>query len=131
MFRKKKTYIILFIIILIGGGIYYSSKNKPKVEYTTIEAKKGTLAQTVSVTGKVKPVRKADISFKASGRVEDIYAEVGDTVAKGQKIAKIDKGTLIAQLKQAKADVASQKKTLANMKRLAYKIEAEEAKRSD
>ncbi|HLN19005.1 MAG TPA: efflux RND transporter periplasmic adaptor subunit, partial [Patescibacteria group bacterium] len=61
--------------------------------------------------------------------VEDIYVEVGDSVTKGQKIAKIDKGTLVAQLNQAKADVAAQKQTLASMKRGEYNIESENAQR--
>lgn len=129
MFKKKKTYIILVIIIAIVGGIFYFKNKKAVPQYTTEIAKKGTLAQTVSVTGKVKPVEKADISFKASGRIENLYAEVGDQVKKGQKIARIDKGTLIAELNQAKADVASQQNTLANMKRGQYKVEAENAQK--
>lgn len=130
MFKKKKTYFILLIIILIVGGVYYARSKKPKVEYTTTEAKRGTLNQTVSVTGKVKPVEKADVSFKASGLVEEIYVSVGDKVSAGQKIAKIDKGTLTAQLKQVEADITSQKQTLANMRRLEYKVEAENAQRA-
>lgn len=129
MFKKKKTYIILVIIIVIIGSVFYFKNKKAAAQYTAEEAKKGTLAQTVSVTGKVKPVEKADIAFKASGRIESLYVDIGDPVKKGQKIAKIDKGTLIAQLNQAKADVAAQQQTLASMKRGQYKIEAENAQK--
>ena len=133
MFRKKKTYIILVIILLIVGGIYYSKTKKPKIEYTTQDVQKGTLAQTVSVTGRTASPHEVELSFKTSGIILDIYADTGDRVTKGQKIAVIDKGSLYAQLGQAKAEVTSQKQTLANMKRKsnAYKVEQENAQRAE
>lgn len=117
MFKKKKTYIILLIIILVIGGIYYSKSQKPKAEYTTADVQKGDLAQTVSVTGKLAAPEQVDMSFKTGGRVDDIHVAVGDHVEKGQKIAKLDKGTFSADLAQAQADVKAQKMTLAYMKR--------------
>jgi RND family efflux transporter MFP subunit len=135
MFKKKKTYIILVLIILVGGWIYYSKTKKPTVEYTTQKAEKGTLAQTVSVTGKVVSQNEIDLSFKLSGRIEAMYVEIGDKVKKGQKIATIDKGTLFDQLRQAQQEVAVQKNTLYDMKthkrKLTYTWAQEEAQRAN
>lgn len=117
MFKKKKTYIILAIIILIIGGVFYSRSKKPKVEYTTADAQKGTLAQTVSVTGKLVSPHQVDLSFKLSGRIEKMHVDIGDSVKKGQKIATIDKGTLISQLGQVRGEAAAQKQTLNSLKR--------------
>ncbi len=117
MFKKKKTYVILVLILLVIGGFYYYKSRKPKIEYTTSDAYRGTLAQTVSVTGKLVAPEQSDLSFKISGRVESILVDVGDKVKKGQKIATIDKGILFDQLAQARAEVKVQKDTLDNMKR--------------
>lgn len=117
MFRKKKTYVILTLIILVIGSFYYYKSRTPKIEYTTSAAYRGTLSQTVSVTGKLVAPEQADLSFKISGQVESILVDVGDKVTKGQKIATIDKGTLFSQLAQARADVKTQKDTLDNMKK--------------
>lgn len=129
MLKKKKTYVILIIIIAIVGGVFYFKNKKPKVEYTTQDVKTGTLAQTVSVTGVLASPNQADLSFKISGRLEKMYVDIGDPVIKGQKIATIDGGTLNSQLNQARADLRSQKQTLASMKRGGYNVEKERAQR--
>jgi RND family efflux transporter MFP subunit len=116
MFKKKKTYVILVIIVLIIGSIFYFKNKKTPVQYTTQAAQKGNLAQTVSVTGKVLAPETLDLSFKLSGRIEQMYVDVGDHVTKGQKIATIDRGTLQSQLNQAVAAVKAQKELLDNMK---------------
>jgi HlyD family secretion protein len=133
MFKKKKTYVIVAVVILIIGGVFYFKSKKPKVEYTTSAAQKGTLNQTVSVTGRTAAPHEVELSFKVSGIIQDLYFDIGDRVKKGQKVAVIDKGTLNAQLKQAKEEVTSQKQTLANMKRKsnAYKVEQLNSQRAE
>lgn len=134
MFKKKKTYIILILIILIGFGVYYFKTKKPVVEYTTQKAERGTLAQTVSVTGKVVSQEETDLSFKLSGRVEAMFVNIGDKVKKGQKIATIDRGILNEQLRGAEQDLIAQRNTLYDMKtnkrRLTYTWAQEDAQRA-
>lgn len=132
MFKKKKTYVILILILLVAGGFWYQISKKPKIEYTTATASKGTLYQTVSVTGKVASPHEVELSFKVSGIIQELYVDIGDKVKKGQKIAVIDKGTLYAQLAEVKQDLKYQKKTLAYMKRKEglYKKEQESAQRA-
>lgn len=117
MFKKKKTYVILVIIIAVVGSVFYFRNKKPVTQRTTQTVQSGDLFQTVSVTGKIIAPQQASLSFKAGGRIEELYVAVGDHVTKGQKIAKIDRGTLNAQLLQAQAGVKAQKETLDNMKR--------------
>jgi HlyD family secretion protein len=117
MFKKKKTYIILILVALVIGGIYYYKTKKPQIEYTTQTAEKGTLAQTVSVTGKLVSLEQVDLSFKISGRIEAMFVSIGDKIEKGQKIATIDKGTLDEQLRVAKQEIIVQRNTLYDMKR--------------
>lgn len=117
MFKKKKTYFILFLIIAIAGGVYYFKNKKPVVTYTTQKAEKGNLLRTISVTGEVVAPVEADLSFKLSGQIETLLVNIGDIVVVGQKIATIDKGTLLSQLTQAKREVDAQKQTLINMER--------------
>lgn len=131
MFKKKKTYVILLLIILVIGGVWYQKSKKPKVEYTTETAERGTLAQTVSVTGKVASPHEVELSFKVSGIIQELYVDIGDKVEKGQKVAVIDKGTLYAQLREAREDVAYQKRILASMKRSEdYNLERKDAQRA-
>lgn len=117
MFKKKKTYVILVLIIAIVGGVYYFKSKKPVTTYTTQVVEKGNLVRTVAVTGEVIALVEADLSFKLSGQVESLLVNLGDRIEVGQKIATIDRGTLLSQLAQAQNEVNVQKQTLINMER--------------
>lgn len=92
---------------------------RPKVPvtvYTTADAVRGNLSQTVSETGTIMTVNQTDLSFKISGRVVKLLADVGNPIKKGQLLAQLDLGTLGSQLKQAEYDLKYQKEVLASMK---------------
>jgi RND family efflux transporter MFP subunit len=132
----KKTYVILAIIIaIIIGGVYYFKSKKPITEYTTAQAEKGNLVRTVSVTGKVVSPIEADLSFKISGQIKSLLVDVSDHVEKGQKIATIDRGTLLDDLAQARQAVKVEKQTLYDMKmrknETTYSYFQEEAQRAE
>lgn len=87
---------------VFGSGIYYYLKPKETgPEYTTEKAIRTDLQQTVSVTGEVVDIVKADVSPEMSGTTEELAVKVGDRVEKGQKIAKINDSVVRAQLNEA------------------------------
>lgn len=87
---------------VFGSGIYYYLKPKETgPEYTTEKAIRTDLQQTVSVTGEVVDIVKADVSPEMSGTTEELAVKVGDRVKKGQKIAKINDSVVRAQLNEA------------------------------
>ncbi|KKQ13840.1 MAG: Macrolide-specific efflux protein MacA [Candidatus Moranbacteria bacterium GW2011_GWF2_36_839] len=101
---------------MIIGGIYYWKSQPKKITYTTETAKVGTIAKTVSATGEIVPETQADLSFKLSGRIDSMLVNVGDRVMAKQKIATVDKGTLLEELSRANNEIEVQKKTLSDMK---------------
>ena len=87
---------------VFGSGIYYYLKPKDVgPEYTTEKAIRADLQQTVSVTGEVVDIVKADVSPEISGTTEELAVKVGDRVEKGQKIAKINDSVVRSQLNEA------------------------------
>lgn len=115
---KNKKRIIWGIIItaVVAGGYYLLRPKAPVTVYTTADVTRGNLAQTVSETGTIKTVNQTDLSFKISGRVVSLLADVGDQIKTGQLLARLDTGTLGSQLKQAEYDLKYQKEVLASMK---------------
>lgn len=112
MLKRKKTYIwIIIILAIIVGGYFFLNSKKPKTTYTTQEVKRGTLAQTVSVTGKLVSKDRLDLAFPIGGEVVWMEAEVGQRVTKGQKLAKVDGRTLSESLRQARDELNYQKRT--------------------
>lgn len=115
---KKKIIIWLVVIAALAfGGYEYFGGKKPVATYVTESVKRGVLAQTVSETGTINPVDQLDLSFKVSGRVIKLTADVGDTVKSGQLLAQVDLGTLGAELAGARQELKVQKETLAGMKK--------------
>lgn len=130
--KKKYTIWIIVIVAVIGGFLVYRNFNKTQTEYTAIEAMKGDLAVTVSVTGELVPPEKTDLAFKRGGQVLAINFETGDTVKKGDLIARVDIGILGAELEKARQIVRNQEETLNNMKERddTYNHEQREAQRA-
>ena len=69
----------------------------------TIEPK--NLDLTIKASGEIEAVYSVEIKSKASGEILDLPAEVGDTVRKGQILARIDQRTPRNVLNQAEADL--------------------------
>ncbi|KKW20017.1 MAG: RND family efflux transporter MFP subunit [Parcubacteria group bacterium GW2011_GWA2_51_10] len=111
-------YISSGVAIAFVGSILWfanSRDNNSNSEYATVT--RGTVSQTVSVTGKVVPASEADLSFDRSGRVGGVYHAVGDRVAAGTLLVSLESGELSAQLEAARATVRAHEARLAELLR--------------
>jgi len=111
LLKKRRILIIIlvcFVLIVSGCG-------KKEVE-TAIEEKivpvkvsrviKGDIMEITTLSGEIQPILKVDVFPKVSGKVKAVEVEMGDTVRKGQVLARIDDSDFAAQVKQAKAALA-------------------------
>jgi RND family efflux transporter MFP subunit len=103
--------VIIVLILLVVLNIYRASKREVVkiVEETVIpvtvhEAKKIKMDQILDLTGSIRSKLEVDLSFKIPGKIiKDIFVETGDYVEKGQKIAVLEKDSMIAKLDQVSA----------------------------
>ena len=58
---------------------------------------------TKQFPGKLLPVEQSKLSFEISGKIKNIYVDVGDDVKEGQVLAKLDDREALARLNQVKA----------------------------
>jgi HlyD family secretion protein len=68
-------------------------------------AARGDIARSVVATGKIEPLTKVEVKSKASGIVEKIYLDAGDTVKQGQVLAELDKEQLQANVAASRANL--------------------------
>lgn len=107
-FYKKKLYIIPTILGLIFIlWIAYAVTKEDVVNIKSMQAVKADLVQEVSVTGSVEPAESVNLSFEITGKVNEIYADIGDRVEAGQKLISLGSADIQAQLNQAYAGAAS------------------------
>ena len=91
--KSNKTWIVILVIgvivAAIGGMIVNGNSGKMGIEVTTIAAKKGTIVESVSASGKVQPEVEVKISPDVSGEIIQLNVKEGDSVKEGQLLCRI------------------------------------------
>ncbi len=106
--------LLLPLIFLILAQVACSDRAKEKksvaaaaarrpiaVQMARVEAR--TYRRTVESVGSLYPDEEVTVSSEVEGRVEQVLADVGDGIAKGQPLVKIATVELTLSLKQARA----------------------------
>lgn len=85
----------LFFVVLIFGSAagYYVYAQIPKNSYTVA---RGDIRSILSATGKLNADKKAEMSFKSTGRVVSVPVTENESIKKGQVLASFDKADLKA-----------------------------------
>ena len=130
----KKGIWAIFIIILVavGGYEYLQYRNKNQVSqqanYQTATVTKGTISQTVSSTGNVRANQSAEVDWQTSGQVGTVNFQVGQTVAAGKVLAKLNLNTVSPAVLNAQQTLVDAEKNLQNMQQSTLTIsQAEQA----
>ena len=89
--------------------------NKKDFDFFTVEKVHSTFLELIiEASGSVEAISSIEIKSKASGEILYLGAEVGDTVKKGDVLARIDQRTPSNTLSQAEADIGVSKVKLDN-----------------
>jgi len=109
---KKKSVIALIVIAIAVGG-YYIYQNATKVpvttRYVTAAVAKGTISVSVSGTGQVASTNQVDIKPQVSGQLLSLPIKVGQKVASGDLIARLDDTTAQKAIRDAQPSLDSGK----------------------
>jgi multidrug efflux pump subunit AcrA (membrane-fusion protein) len=107
-----KIAIIIAAIILVCGGAWWLLNRSPQTRDADQSMSMATvqhrdLMSTVAATGKVNAMVGAEVRVgsRVSGRVQHLYANIGDIVRTGQVIAELEKDDQQALLEQRRAEV--------------------------
>jgi HlyD family secretion protein len=76
----------------------------PLFRYAAIQ--RGSIEQTVTVTGALQPVKTIEVGSQLSGQLARVYVDFNDTVSKEQPLALIDPRSFAAKVDEAKAALA-------------------------
>jgi HlyD family secretion protein len=121
--KKKKTIFYGALVLFIGLVFFLFVGGNGNNAVATEKAKIQTLAQEISVTGKVKPLSNVELSFDSGGRVLRVYKKIGGTVKRGEIIATLENGELAADLQEAEANLKVQEAELSQVLRGSRKEE--------
>ncbi|HOW69912.1 MAG TPA: efflux RND transporter periplasmic adaptor subunit [Phycisphaerae bacterium] len=104
---KRSVQLLIIAALGAGGWLGWKALNqKEEMEVRTTKAATGSLALSVSATGKLAPTTEVLIGCETSGTVESVLVEHNDRVKRGQELIRLKPELVQAELKQAEADVA-------------------------
>ena len=104
-----RIFAVALIGLIAGGAVFVSRANAPaaKTELRTQAVTKGSVIQSVAVSGSVAASNQTKMSFKTAGKIAALYVSVGQQVTAGQPLAKLDTTDLDAALAQAQANLVT------------------------
>ena len=98
--------MVVIALLFIGTFVFLYQKSQPKdVEYNVLKVVKSNIVQTTVATGKIEPRDEVQIKPQISGIISEVYKEAGETVKKGEVIAKLKVITYMRQLNSAESRV--------------------------
>ena len=115
---KKSLKWILIIVgvlaVLFVGAKMLGGSSKTGTKVTAEKAQSRTIIETVNASGKVYPEVEVKISPDISGEITELNVQEGDSVKKGQVLARIYADIYSSQRDEAAARVTQSQATVAN-----------------
>jgi len=109
---RKKWIVVGVVLAAIGAAALlayqkYAAATAAVPRYQTEAVKRRDIASVVQATGVIKAKIGAEVKVgsRISGRVEKLYANIGDVVAKGQLIAQLEQEDLQAKVNEARMNL--------------------------
>ena len=90
---KKRFFIYIFLLIVGAGAVYLFFRPDDGMSYITEDVRRRNVQQVVNATGEVRAIELVTVGAQASGKIEKLYAVVGQEVKAGELIAEIDSTT--------------------------------------
>ena len=102
--------VALLIIAALGGGgamVARANSATPAAAPRTATVARGSITQTVSVSGSVNASAQARLAFKTGGKLANVYVNTGQSVTPGQPLAALDTTDLQNALATAEQNLAN------------------------
>lgn len=107
--RPRRLVLVLSALLVVSGvagaWLLLRGDEPAAASTTTATVATQTLKQTVTASGTVAAATTEDLSFDVSGTVTRVFVEPGDTVRKGQRLARVDDDVLQAELDAAQSSL--------------------------
>lgn len=108
--RKRPVWLIPALIVgAIGLGLVFMPRSEPLPSINTTPVRLGTFTKTVTGTGSAKAASLQTLSFSPGvvGHVSQVLVKVGDSVERGQLLARVELSSTQRDLEAAQASLTA------------------------
>jgi HlyD family secretion protein len=122
--KKKRGWIVpaVIVVVLAAAGVLLpqllglGKQNADTQQYEAIKATRSSLAITVHGTGSMEAMDTSAVSAAASGKVDAVLVENGDTVKKGGLIASLNPDAANDKIDSLKQQIITQDAAIAKLR---------------
>jgi HlyD family secretion protein len=122
--KKTIWLIIAGVAILIAVVVAKKFSGNTAIKVSTELAKKRTIIETVSASGKIQPEVEVKISSDVSGEIVELFVKEGDHVKKGDLLCRINPLIYESNLNRMAATLNGSKANLSNSQARLEQIKA-------
>jgi multidrug efflux pump subunit AcrA (membrane-fusion protein) len=117
--KKLKLVIPILIVaaVLILASSCSSKSSSTTTKTLTATVTKGNISLEVTGTGNLAFSDTEDLAFEMAGTVEEVSVAAGDTVSKGQELARLDTSTWEDEIEALQKALVTAQRTLASDQR--------------
>src|SRR5262245_61599558 len=102
----RRALLIALAAVLVLGSVAFVRLRRAEPDLgQTVRVERGALERIVVASGTIEPEDLVEVRPKVSGIVEHFRVDAGDRVHAGQVVAEIDRETLEAAVREARAIV--------------------------
>src|SRR5881392_2890567 len=135
MSKTVKWILISLVILVVLLGVLKAAGVFGKevgTKVTAEKAQKRTITEFVNASGKISPEIEVKLSPDISGEITELTVQEGDSVKKGQVVARIYADIYSIQANQAKSGVAQSEAQVANSQAAldAYQAQMDQAQKT-
>jgi len=122
---RRRVGAIALILVIALASCTFGGQPTPKptgkefgpapIPITAALVTQGSIAATLVYSGNVQSRAQVNVVPKITGRVEKLYADIGDELRQGEVMAELDRASLDAQVQQAEAAVSVAQARLAQV----------------
>jgi len=108
--RRGKIIGVLFLCLALAGSIACNpfGGDGEEAGQQLVEVVRGDLVISVSGSGNMEVSDEGELAFGVGGRIDKIYVEEGDSVTRGDMLARLDTDDLELALTQAQVALTTQ-----------------------
>jgi HlyD family secretion protein len=109
--KRLMTGFVVMAVAVAGVVAFQRSRDteseKPVVDGRQASIKRGELLLSVGATGTIVPQTEVQLTFDLPGKVAQVWVEVGDSVERGDPLARVDATNLLFRVRQAEAALSA------------------------
>jgi RND family efflux transporter MFP subunit len=119
---SRSIYLVAAVLVGVGIALWLLSPREKEVAATVVSVQPAE--RILAVNGRIRPRLQVEVRPSMGGELIQLPFDVGDRVAEGQIIARIDDAPEVAAIAEAEAGVQSQVAVLAQARRDLSRFEA-------